>query len=162
MLFKIIEERRDNMTVKIKHSIEQPLVELALVDLLCRGIHPETGEVLNTQRDPKLDQARLNYLKALQLIDKRLLRETQEPDQTTPNTVLNQGARWSDELDGELIKLWRADDLPTLDKLAVYFGRTEGAIVARLVRLQIASDREEIREQNQLRKRTAQRLTSAE
>ena len=126
--------------------------ELLIAELLCNGINPETGEILNTPRNPKVDQARLNYLKALQDLNRKMAKEEKASSSDAPDAHPNQGAKWTGELDTHLLQRWSSDDQPPLGILADYFGRTEGAIAARLVKLRVAADTDEIREQNRTRK----------
>ncbi len=120
--------------------------------MLCNGINPETGEILNTPRNPKVDQARLNYLQALQDLNRKMIKEEKSPSDKAKVMPSNQGAKWTGELDSHLFSRWNAEDQPTVELLAEYFGRTNESIIARLAKLGVATDREEIRVQNRMRK----------
>lgn len=126
--------------------------ELSIAELLCNGINPETGEILNTPRNPKVDQARLNYLKALQDLNRKMGKEDKSSSDDAKEIPSNQGAKWTDELDSHLLSRWNAEDQPTVEVLAEYFGRTNASIVARLVKIGVAADRDEIRDLNRSRK----------
>lgn len=128
------------------------LQELSIAELLCNGINPETGEILNTPRNPKVDQARLCYLKALQDLNLRMAKEEKSPSDEAKEMPSNQGAKWTGELNSHLISRWNAEDQPTVEVLAEYFGRTNESIIARLAKLGVATDREEVRVQNRKRK----------
>jgi hypothetical protein len=52
----------------------------------------------------------------------------------------NQGARWTPDMDDELRIRWAAGE--TLHPLATHFGRTTGSIVARVVKLELAADKD--------------------
>lgn len=62
-----------------------------------------------------------------------------------PNRTLvpNNGRAWTEEQDHALCQAWCAGE--GLAALAVRFGRTEGGIASRLVRLDCVDDREEAR-----------------
>ena len=124
--------------------------ELELLEAICRGIDPRDGSVLNTQRDPNLDEARLTYLHELRRFAQRSVKQvraTSDDRQKMPN----HGKSWSTENDSALKSAWNADPTVTCSELASRFGRGEGAIVARLAHLGVFPDRLSAREANTLR-----------
>jgi len=135
------------------------LAELVIVESLSRGIDPRTGQQLSTPRDPKVDQLRLNLLDALRQLDINVAKERKRgrPDQpsaspqdkSTPapdKNFPNRGKPWPDEDDQRLVHKW-AEGV-TLDSLATGFGRTSGALAARLVHLAQVKDVDEARALN--------------
>lgn len=129
------------------------IAELEIVERLCRGIDPRTGESLNTPHDPRVDKARLSLLGALRTLNKQIGKnhgqaETQKEGKTktVDPDYPNKGKPWNATASMALKKRW--DQGETLDDLAKDFGRTAGAICARLAALDLSMDRETIRKIN--------------
>lgn len=121
------------------------LPELEIVEALCRGVDPRTGEMLNTPRDPRIDQIRLRFLNALRRHGRR---NGGDQERKSPQNAEypNRGKAWSPEDDRDLEERWNAGS--TLDQMVPMFGRTAGALAARLVYLAIFPDRDEARKAN--------------
>lgn len=119
--------------------------ELELLEMICKGIDPRTGEVLDTPRDPILDKRRLAYLGAI----RKMCRNTGNAE--VANDGDHRGTRWSEVDNEQLRQLWLDEPLPTLDQVAKVMGRTPGAIAARLVKIALYPDRDAAREGSRLR-----------
>ena len=120
------------------------LPELEVVQMLCDGIDPRTGELLTTPRNLRADEARLRYLKALQALAKR------SPGEHS-GAPSHFGARWLPEDDARLQERWSEPAAPSAEVLSIDFGRTPGSIVARLVHLGVYPDRDAARIANEKR-----------
>lgn len=114
------------------------LAELQVVQMLCDGVDPRTGELLTTPRNLRVDEARIRYLKALQALQKGAAAITAA--QLASNGHF--GQRWRAEDDAELRQRWTNEPTVGPEDLAHRYGRTSGAILARLVHLGIYPDRE--------------------
>lgn len=120
--------------------------------MLCRGIDPRTGKAINTPHDPKVDKARLSLLDELKALEKRLstksgMRDTKANKGKVVDPIYpNKGKAWNAEDDTNLKHGWSLG--LTLDTLTKEFGRTAGALCARLVHLGEGEDRESIRKIN--------------
>ncbi|GGJ93514.1 hypothetical protein [Pseudomonas matsuisoli] len=68
------------------------------------------------------------------------------------------GKRWLPEDDEQLATLWCQQRFD-VERIAKQMQRSDGAIVSRLVRLDFYGDRDEVREENQRRRRTATAVT---
>lgn len=126
------------------------LPELELVQMLCDGVDPRTGEMLATPRNLRVDEARIRYLKALQALEKE-----RQPAGAGGTVVSHMGARWSATDDAILKRQWAETPGPTIEALGVAFGRTPGAIAARLVHLELFPDREAVRVASEARAKLA-------
>jgi len=61
------------------------------------------------------------------------------------------GKKWSVDEEAEMLRLWQTY-LMSADSIAAELERTEGAIIARLVHLDIYPDRESAREEDERRR----------
>ena len=118
--------------------------ELELLEDICRGIDPTTGEVFDTPRDPALDRARLAYLTKLRSIAKKR-KHHGHSEADIGNPVSNHGKSWSKADNEKLIEEWNSALAPNAAFLAKKFSRSKGAILARLVHLGVYETREEAR-----------------
>ena len=123
--------------------------ELELLEAICRGVDPRDGTFLDTPRDPDLDRARLAYLGKLRRFAKRYAAIPAAAEM--PVRPLMHGKAWKPEDDEALKKAWDGDSSATAAVLGERFGRGEGAIIARLVRIGLFSDREKAAEANAAR-----------
>jgi hypothetical protein len=114
------------------------LTEIEIVELICRGVDPRTGEILNTPRDPAVDRIRLSLLAALKAMGKKS--KNQDASPKTPEAYPNKGKKWTSHEDMKLNEKWKLG--MNLDDMADGFGRTPGALGARLVRLSAVKDME--------------------
>lgn len=121
-------------------------MEIEIVDLLCRGIDPRDGSILNTPRDPRLDRARLNYLERLNLAARAAKKINGMP---RISDFPNSGKKWSRENESIVIREWLAGD--TVDAIARVLGRSPGSIAARLVILQVFAEIYDVSSVNQSR-----------
>ena len=99
-----------------------------IIENLENGIDPETGEDLSGQsifNNPQVIRALFVATKALDSLVKKEKREKTLPD--------NAGKSWSESEDSELLTAF--DSRHAVKDIAAKHGRTEGSIVARLVRL---------------------------
>ena len=93
-----------------------------LLTILADGIDPLTGEVLPD--DHVCNKGEI--VRALNCV----LEQTRSPGRSQPK---NAGKPWTEELDDELCRLF--DDGASRRELSEHFGRSRGAIEARLERL---------------------------
>ena len=120
------------------------MLELELLEAICRGIDPRTGETLDTPREPGLDKKRVVYLAALRRLKHQLSRARQNQALTEGEVnPINIGMRWREVDDQVLRTSWLSGAKPRLKVMADTFGRTKGAIAARLVKIGIYSTLEE-------------------
>ncbi|MGZ4958559.1 MAG: hypothetical protein ACXV7J_04855 [Methylomonas sp.] len=114
-----------------------PLEAKKIIESLAHGIDPETGEILPTQNSfnsPQVIRALFVAGEALDSAAKRAERNSLLPG--------NAGHSWSDDEDKELLALF--DSGTPVKEIAVKHGRTQGAIVSRLIRLGKIKDRAEV------------------
>jgi hypothetical protein len=156
------------------------LAELQIVEMLCAGIDPRTGAEIDTPRNPDLDTCRLRYLKLLRQIDRQASRAalavpTVAPSQATAPSSSTEpavaataaprvvsapskfGARWTVEEDRRVRERWDAPSRPSAAIIGHEMGRTEGAIIARLVALELYPDREQARIESDRRNAASRR-----
>ena len=120
------------------------LTETMIVESLCNGVNPITGEPLNTPRSPEIDALRLKFFTALQKLDKKSKPERESRRNPNARRYQNSGLPWNPELDAALIKRWNSDDRPTLQIIAEEVQRSPLSLSFRLVHLGIATDRDGI------------------
>lgn len=119
--------------------------ELEIIEMLCRGVDPRNGELLHTPHAVNVDKARLNLLSELKKLDKRIKGQSSKPPKDPDHP--NKGKLWSKGDDRVLMAKW--DNGLTLDAMAPEFGRTPGALCARLASLSVgAQDQKSIMLQN--------------
>lgn len=126
--------------------------ELEIVEKMIVGKDPVGGGVLETPRDYCLDKARIAYFEQLlrvcqsgtsQLDGKR------HSDRSYRKG--NQGETWTAADEDRLRVLWSSSEQLTCNEIGQRLGRTEVAIVARLVHLGQFKSRNAVREANQQR-----------
>lgn len=127
------------------------LPELEIIEALCRGVDPRTGEIVGTPRDPKVDQIRLRLLDALRRLDRQRAKDKPinsggQYGEFADLVFLNRGKAWLMDDDEQLSTRWKCG--ATLDEMEKEFGRTAGALAARLAKLKIVADREVARQIN--------------
>lgn len=117
------------------------LNELEVVEMLCRGVDPRTGEVMNTPRNPGIDELRLKFLKALKALDRKPGDNTNSIKRFQPDSEFpNKGKKWEPD---DIIKLKASwDEGLTLDSMTSHFGRTAGALCAKLADVCESGDRD--------------------
>ncbi|MFC3624818.1 hypothetical protein ACFOKJ_01475 [Vogesella amnigena] len=116
------------------------MTEFELIDAICHGVNPVTGEVLDTPRDPALDRARLHYLDELMRVQGRRMSGARPP---------MHGKAWGAEDDSRLRALW--GEGRDADTIAAELGRGMGAIIARLVHIGACQDRDLARQEHDRR-----------
>lgn len=99
-----------------------------IIETLANGIDPETGEDVSEQSIFN----NLQVIRALFLATKALesMAKKEKREKTLPN---NAGKAWSESEDNKLFVAF--DSALSVQDIAAKHGRTEGSIVARLVRL---------------------------
>lgn len=100
--------------------------------------------VLESDDGQRFDAPRIVWdtlLQALQPSSSKSARNRPKSSKSE-DTVGNQGQPWTTQMDEELRRMW-AHGETTVQTLSHHFGRTSGAIAARLVKLDIASSRDE-------------------
>ncbi len=113
-----------------------------IINLLARGIHPLDGSVLGAEgcwNHPIVIRALLfaaDYLEGDTFFT--------NPSAKKPLSISRAGKAWTPDEDNELRIGFSQGD--TLQVLAECHHRSEGAIIARLVHLGLAKDRNEVRE----------------
>ena len=115
-------------TLNSRNLTMSPNEAKSIIEALANGVDPETGEVLSAQsvfNNPQVIRALFVATKALDSLVKKEKREKTLPD--------NAGKSWSESEDSELLTAY--DSRHVVKDIAVKHGRTEGSIVARLVRL---------------------------
>ena len=117
--------------------------ELELLEAICKGIDPRTGEILDTPHNPDLDKKRLDYLDAL--------RQALKPITSDANSPINQGKPWTQKDDIRLKSMWLSTQQNTAKNISDQFMRSEGAIIARLVKIGLYTDRDAAIEANKKR-----------
>lgn len=125
------------------------LAELEIVELLCKGINPCSGEDLNTPRHPEVDAARLKLLDELKRLSRRvtpLVPNTTKSLRGANPSFPNHGKKWNSDDALKLRVSWNAGD--TLDSIASKLGRTAGALCAKLALDRIVGDRDAICAEN--------------
>lgn len=122
------------------------MIELDLIEKICRGIDPATGEMLDTPKDPALDKARLAYLAKLRSVARKSMTVT-----TPAVSARNKWKPWLKSDDDALTAAWKASPSLTVEQLAERFGRSGGAIEARLAHLKLYATRDDVRVANKLR-----------
>ena len=127
--------------------------ELEIVEKIVIGCDPVDGDqTLQTPRDYALDKARIIYfeqLKRVCLQTDGLLppRKARASYQSNPYA----GASWTAAEDARLWALWIAPEKLTCQGIGECMGRTEGAIIARLVHQGRFPSRKAVRDANQQR-----------
>lgn len=127
--------------------------ELEIVGKIVIGCDPvDGGQALQTPRDYALDKARIIYFEQLKRVcqqgdGKQLPRKSCGSYQ--PNR--HAGATWTAAEDARLLALWVAPEKLTCQEIGECMGRTEGAIIARLVHQGRFPSRNAVREANQQR-----------
>ncbi len=114
-----------------------PLEAKKIIDALANGVDPETGEILPAQstfNNPQVIRALFAALKALDSAAKRA-----ERDRSLPS---NAGRSWPETEDKELLAIFDAGT--PVKEIAEKHGRTQGAIVSRLVRLGRIKERADV------------------
>lgn len=129
------------------------MLELEIIDALCRGIDPRTGENLNTPRDPKVDKLRLSFLDALKRLDKAVKKSgstkiaiNQNVEKKVDAEHPNRGKAWTETEEQKLQDYFTQG--MTLEAMEPYFGRNAGALGARLVKLGVVKDFHTLAEEN--------------
>ncbi len=129
------------------------MLELEIINALCRGIDPRTGEVLDTPRDPKVDKLRLSLLDSLKRLDRAAKKgstlkasSNQTANTTNDSEYPNRGKAWT-EVDELRLRNSFAEGM-TLEEMEPLFGRNSGALGARLVKLGVFHDSNEMAEEN--------------
>lgn len=125
------------------------LAELEVVEMLCKGIDPRTGEILDTPKNPEVDTARLKFFDRLKRLNRKVaprIPRASKASQPANTEFPNRGRKWGEAETQKLHDLWKTGS--TLDQIAPEFGRTTGALCARLARDKVAEDREAIRAEN--------------
>lgn len=112
------------------------LVELEIVEQLCRGIDPRTGLPLNTPKCPLTDTVRLRLLSRLKKLNKgerNKKPEKSERDSDASTSPPNKGKKWLDDDLANVKSQWESG--LTLEHLSKAFGRSEGAICYALAKI---------------------------
>lgn len=115
-------------------------------------------EALVTDGSPYLGELALLQVDSADLILQRLTRwerlcasHLDPKDSDSPSPPVAAGKKWSVDEEAEMLRLWQTY-LMSADSIAAELERTEGAIIARLVHLDIYPDRESAREEDERRR----------
>ena len=136
------------------------LRETQIIEALCNGLDPDSGEPLNTPKSPDLDALRIKFYDLLQRVDRRSPRTVEKPKKPQKESRLNpdarqyknSGVRWNPELDADLLERWLRDDVPTLETISDEIERSPLSLAFRLVHLGQAVGRESVFAMNQERR----------
>lgn len=108
-------------------------IEIDLIELICRGVDPRTGEVIRTPRDPRLDEARLVYLNLLRDYSASYCGNTAAIESRFVIDARKPKGRWT-EIDDDRLRL-QVEQGASVAQLADQFGRSQGAIWSRVSKL---------------------------
>lgn len=104
------------------------MLELEIIDALCRGIDPRTGKNLNTPRDPKVDKLRLSFFDALKRLDKAVAKSkvpkksiNQKGREDIDTEHPNHGKTWTETEEQKLLDCFTQG--MTLEAMEPFFGR---------------------------------------
>ena len=156
------------MSSEIGVHLDQQRREAARVlTLLAQGRNPHTFEVLDSQdvcNDASVVRALFAAAEALRILSRKKKglekKHSDRPGRPLQPGAERQGKVWDEEEDRELNRAF--DERLGLSSIAVRHGRTSGAILARLVRLDRISDQDEGRRLLQWRTSAAKAALTAE
>lgn len=123
--------------------------EQGIMEKLCSGVNPVTGKLLDTPRDPEIDEARVKYFRLLGTRVKAIEKAKAKAENTAPKNTggiqsalqisyPSHGRPWTPALTEELKRQW--SEGATIDRIAGEMGRTPGAVAAQIGKVLVIED----------------------